>query len=1220
MASLKFSNSFKRFLQITLCAFILGSIFIFSLPTILSNFGHQRFIQLFNTQIPGKIKIEQMDIGWMQSIQSFKKVELEDEQGTVIARIDDLKINSPLWYFVVNDGKAGTITFNGLNADVKVYPTGSNNILKALKKNVKIQGTPKAISLYQTEGSIHFPSEENPSCKLVAKGETEQEGLKGNFTIDLGLNGLNPNQITQLNQEQLIEAVQSGKLSINADINNFPLSLIDSIISFKYPKLQGLILKSFGNYIHASIHQSVTADKAYLEIVANTAQANVKLPFELVPGYLNLIAPSQIQISLSPSISSLIAKFNDSFGNFGLDNPIDVSLGLEKLSIPLKNFTDGFDLTTIEGKINASISPIKFLSPPLALENLQSSITIGKDGVIGLFNGDYAFSQLHSPFKFTFNSLDFKKWNIQLKSAFFSIPNIQISNFFSKTFSLKTDQPIHFFLPPELVATFANSSSVMQNAIEGDLNVQELTLFDQAGKITPVLSANMHINPLTLKEIPTLENISFKGLDLIVDMKSLEDIKTTFQVNNLNSSNWTNDWIAKLENLIIHGNVSVTNSDSLVWDGNINSKLIRTNMQLSFKDYGKTITLLSPTKLFLNIPENVLTHQVQNEPTEVTIALNPTVINLNNKNVKTFSGEIAFDKVALKQNNATAILNNFVMPWTLDTETQKISVEFLGKTYFPDLDKHGQIQGKVFLENWLKDHQLNFTNTFIAIDADVSQFPTSFINTFSDKKVWDVLLGDLVNIKCSTKIDREIKQGNFFTFEIHSDDLNANCFFATENGIILKQPATIQFLLTEKRFKALRQLYSSFNTLSLTKDSNVQIQFDKLFIPTSKEIKEIILDGKIKLNQLNITDSLAKETLAFEDLSGTISTHQLGNEIFLHLTGKQLLSNLKKDVVYSIHANQYLKNDNSFNVDSMSLDIDLKTPYLPISLMSQLLSLPVEKKEQLLALFGKGIEANIHTKLEKMEGPVLLEVKGLNGGLNLDGHIAKGILRLNKDFKAQFNLTPHLGKLVVQEIFPLLNGIVRSENPLTITIPHHDFSLPLLPFTIHNLRILSGMVDLGHVTFSKQGYLSTVFSLLNSGSPDITVWFTPLYFHFENGNLTLERLDMLVNEHYPIATWGKIDFLKDKIKMTIGLSGTAIMNAFNITGLKPNDMLQLPYRGTLKTAAIDKSKASSRIGSMVAKNKGLQGHILGTLIDIATGGFNEKKPPEAMMNPLPWEL
>jgi hypothetical protein len=290
-----------------------------------------------------------------------------------------------------------------------------------------------------------------------------------------------------------------------------------------------------------------------------------------------------------------------------------------------------------------------------------------------------------------------------------------------------------------------------------------------------------------------------------------------------------------------------------------------------------------------------------------------------------------------------------------------------------------------------------------------------------------------------------------------------------------------------------------------------------------------------------------------------------------------------------------------------------------VMLLGQFLSVDDEISQRISAVLGDKINADVHVQIDHLQGPVIANLSGNNGKVSLDAKINKGILTLNKNFHTQIVLTQEFGKVILEDIFPLGKGLIGSDNPLTIKIDATGFSMPLKNFDINKLQIGSASLELGKVRFRSDGKLGTILSLFNtSGSDVISVWFTPLYMSMQNGLVKFQRMDMLIMDAYPIATWGTVDLASDKVNMMIGLTGQALVKGFNIPSLGKDYILQIPFKGTISNASIDKKKATAKIAALIASNRGPEGLLIGTALHIASGGLTEEKSPSPTTNPLPW--
>lgn len=159
------------------------------------------------------------------------------------------------------------------------------------------------------------------------------------------------------------------------------------------------------------------------------------------------------------------------------------------------------------------------------------------------------------------------------------------------------------------------------------------------------------------------------------------------------------------------------------------------------------------------------------------------------------------------------------------------------------------------------------------------------------------------------------------------------------------------------------------------------------------------------------------------------------------------------------------------------------------------------------------------------------------------------------------------------------------------------------------------------MTFINNGIIRTLLTFLKgNNNPEITAWFTPLYFSMQDGNLKLQRMDMLFAEHYPLALWGNVSIPKDKVDLVVGITKPAINHAFGIEDLSADYVMQIPITGTLDKANVNITQAAGKISALIARNQtNSTSQIVGTLLDVVSGKLNEEKVPPPTTTPFPWE-
>ena len=167
-------------------------------------------------------------------------------------------------------------------------------------------------------------------------------------------------------------------------------------------------------------------------------------------------------------------------------------------------------------------------------------------------------------------------------------------------------------------------------------------------------------------------------------------------------------------------------------------------------------------------------------------------------------------------------------------------------------------------------------------------------------------------------------------------------------------------------------------------------------------------------------------------------------------------------------------------------------------------------------------------------------------------------------------------------------------------------------------------VEPGVLTCKNGGMLSLLVNLLkvNVSSDEINLWFTPIYVEIKDGIVNCKRSDTLFADAYPIATWGKIDSVKNSIDMTLGLSGTAICKGFDIPKLDPGYMVQIPIHGTTQSPKIDSALATTKITALkLQQHRSNTTSLIGGLLEVATSIVEKDSPvPGPTTKPFPWTI
>lgn len=519
------------------------------------------------------------------------------------------------------------------------------------------------------------------------------------------------------------------------------------------------------------------------------------------------------------------------------------------------------------------------------------------------------------------------------------------------------------------------------------------------------------------------------------------------------------------------------------------------------------------------------------------------------------------------------------------------------------------------------------------ITANIQNLPVALLDQFTARMnpaysgLMTALLGEVINFRAQTSDDQIL-------LSINSKNVSANLTGIISGDVLtVKTPETLSLVVTPE----LVNIFTVDNILD--KPAKLVIALDQLSIPLSGYGKKMDVQFHIdRQSDPAFVDYFGDTKVAVQTEQGKEPRFIVNSLVFqadmlVNLEKKRADGTLllKPDVNLPFSADWSGKllalslKGNELNgtiayVTEADITADLKFNKFPIAKACDIFCPDTQLQKQTRAVIGEHIDGAIQFKMDQWDGYARADLQGENGKIHANGRLTHGVLTLNDPFTAQINVTQELGAVVLSEAFPILSGILGSEDVVSLQVPPEGTQIQLTPFSPQNINIGNSVLKLGKLSISSQGDLGEILNLLAKSTTDkIVVWFTPLYFNMQQGQINIGRMDMLIMDEYPIATWGKVNFPKDKVQMMIGFTPRAIEKAFKIEGLPADYLLQIELKGTVDNASINRSKALAKISSLIASTQGVEGVLVGTVIDIASGSLSEPTPPAPTTTPLPWE-
>jgi hypothetical protein len=639
--------------------------------------------------------------------------------------------------------------------------------------------------------------------------------------------------------------------------------------------------------------------------------------------------------------------------------------------------------------------------------------------------------------------------------------------------------------------------------------------------------------------------------------------------------------------------------------------------------------LLTPRALKALFKENTQVTLLEDMP--IVLTLDP----LNDfTKVETIKGALKCEKIAF------------------ETSQQKIGPYSLHIPFMADI-KQGKTSGTMSLSSQKENDKTSLKADFqIAKAAQESTpqgpLPELFIKTqgqFQDLPI-DTLLKlvkkeELVAILGKTLsgnwlVDyKGAKAENKAELKVALDQLALTCNLTLKDGKIQeingKEAVSVRYLLSPLAFQELMKSTSpkasDKGTLSLKESANISFSIPQFAFPLDDLLqhKELftLLDrahivAKLSCDALTIKEEAKQKTFDLLPLKGELKLLKGTRKINFSLKNEKIAT---KTFISIEGVAKNLWNAQGLSVAESHIEMDAKLEDIPLELL-EVLPQTKENGKKITQLLGPKMNVACTCKIEELKnGLVNADIKSDHLTSTLSSSLKQGKLYLNSPCKVRLELTENAGKELFKGVSPMLATGIQADHPLDIVIDDNGFCVPLSPFVKQGIQVKKATINLGKIKVNKGGALDVIAALLNLPSSDkMSLWFTPLYLEVRNGVVICSRSDALLDNTVQIATWGTIDLVHDNVDMIVGVLGPGLARSLRLSRMDPNYVLQLPLRGKLATATIDKTKATAKIASLgMMQTKDQTQALIGGLIGIAAQALDKDAPvPPPTTFPYPW--
>jgi len=623
------------------------------------------------------------------------------------------------------------------------------------------------------------------------------------------------------------------------------------------------------------------------------------------------------------------------------------------------------------------------------------------------------------------------------------------------------------------------------------------------------------------------------------------------------------------------------------------------------------------------------------EPAMITFTIEPMAVptakfTLNALQCK---GNAVIEKLVIAGGKLSApeILENNTLSWNLDSIKNQGTLSFNAE----HADKDARLFVKTSFSKWLHDGKVDPSETTIEATAQLENAPITPLAVIGGRQELSTLLGTSLTLNLQGRL-RAMKEG-FLDMTFNGDGLGGKTHLQLKNGAVTlssKEPSSWHWTVTPDRYAALHYLTDSdlakkaLQKTTLLAPATVEVVVEKVRIPLDWMARpitpsDLCLVANATIDKASLREERGHRTATFEKIAIDLNACQPADEVNFNIKAHGAKDNEANTVLITGKLRDLADETGQWNLSKASAELSANIEKLPILVAAAAIGAREETQGKMEAIFGDRLDAIVGAKIRQLEGPIKIQLQGVNSKALLDGALKQGFLILNKPLTGEVAVTPLLSKLVLKDINPLLITAVGSEQPITLTVEPEGFRWPIMPFDKLSTDIGNAKLDLGKITLTNGGPLGAVLGILKAhklaAEKHSSIWFTPQYISLHRGNLVIKRMDYLIAESFHLATWGTIDWPSNRVKMIIGLSAQTMRKAFGIK-IDKGQMFQITMSGTTDKIHVDTTKTATRLAALIAQHKaGTAGEIIGKLVDTRSVTLGDEPVPPPTTQPFPWE-
>lgn len=230
-------------------------------------------------------------------------------------------------------------------------------------------------------------------------------------------------------------------------------------------------------------------------------------------------------------------------------------------------------------------------------------------------------------------------------------------------------------------------------------------------------------------------------------------------------------------------------------------------------------------------------------------------------------------------------------------------------------------------------------------------------------------------------------------------------------------------------------------------------------------------------------------------------------------------------------------------------------------------------------ILGPTLNMNASAELIDGSGPIFLNLHSPNASIVQSGKLFPDRYILDQPLTISMQISERLLDSIFRH--PILH-IDPIESPITMTIEPQEILFPISPST----EIRNGSIHIGRISCTNRDLLFQLATqVLRIDDPKIDIWFSDIPVDYADGILRVSRSEILLQNKYPLAIWGKIDYFQKKVNLTLAITERTLRKVFGIKSLPPDFVITCPIKGSFDDIQLDIGKLAKRLSILIAKEK-----------------------------------